>query len=297
MQVLLDQYGASVRHVKIWNHRKVSALKLAEEASGWLKPHQSIEVFDQVNDCVKDADLIVTATFACKPVVMKDNAIRKTHCHIMAVGAPRQDWCEMDPVVWNESLVFVDSFAGAKAEAGDLINAKCPVEGELGAFISEKNRIESAAAGHHQRTAFKSLGLAIEDLVAGKMAFENQANKTNSRWPVDFIDKEKVMVMMNKYSTRAVTPPREKVEKVENQVTHLDCKAILINSEVMVCELISKKSKLALLYKAKTGQLKAIVDIEPLINLDDVGKCAIYEQLAILSAGLLGEALWVHLYI
>ena len=45
----------------------------------------------------------------------------------------------------------------------------------------------------NQRTAFKSLGLAIEDFVAAKMAYE--AIKTSSPWPVEFIESQKVKEM------------------------------------------------------------------------------------------------------
>ena len=42
---------------------------MAEEASGWLKEGQKIEVFENVEDCVAEADLVVTATFAPRPVL------------------------------------------------------------------------------------------------------------------------------------------------------------------------------------------------------------------------------------
>ena len=42
---------------------------MAEEASGWLKEGQKIEVFENVKNCVTEADLVVTATFAPRPVL------------------------------------------------------------------------------------------------------------------------------------------------------------------------------------------------------------------------------------
>ena len=42
---------------------------MAEEASGWLKEGQNIQVLDNVEDCVTKADLVVTATFAPRPVL------------------------------------------------------------------------------------------------------------------------------------------------------------------------------------------------------------------------------------
>ena len=115
----------------------MGAIKLAEEVSGWLKPGQVIKVADDVNDCVKNADLVVTATFTSTPVLKASDDLKKVNCHIMAVGAPRPDWAETEPQIWKESIVYVDSFAGANAEAGDLIQSECEVEDELGAFINQ----------------------------------------------------------------------------------------------------------------------------------------------------------------
>ena len=100
---------------------------LAEEISGWInKDGQKIEVFEYVEDCVKNADLIVTATFASNPVLK--SGLKNQNCHIMAVGAPRPEWSEIDPDIWNTSQVYVDSFSGALAESGDLIESKAPIK-------------------------------------------------------------------------------------------------------------------------------------------------------------------------
>ena len=68
MQVLLNQHP-TISDIRVWNHRKSGAIKMAEEASGWLKEGQRIEVFENVEDCVTEADLVVTATFAPRPVL------------------------------------------------------------------------------------------------------------------------------------------------------------------------------------------------------------------------------------
>lgn len=259
MQVLLDQYGSSLTKVNLWNYRKSSGLHLAEEVSGWLKANQTIEVFDTVEDCVKDADLIVAATFTSTPVL---KGAKAKNCHIMAVGAARPDMAEIDPKVWNDSVVFVDSFSGAKAESGDIRDSKCDIKDELGAFIGKKGK------GHKgdKRTAFKSLGLAIQDLVAAKMAFEkfNQNGGEGGKWPVEFMGADKVAEKLKALKLGAEI--KENVVAVA-KVTNLDTKAILINSEVLVCEMETNSVKLALLYKAKTGELKAIIESQPLEKL------------------------------
>ena len=128
----------------------MGAIKLAEDVSGWLKPGQVIKVADDVNDCVKNADLVVTATFTSTPVMKASDDLKKVNCHIMAVGAPRPDWAETEPQIWKESIVYVDSFAGANAEAGDLIQSECEVEDELGAFINQGAFLNTFKMNIHQ---------------------------------------------------------------------------------------------------------------------------------------------------
>jgi ornithine cyclodeaminase/alanine dehydrogenase-like protein (mu-crystallin family) len=72
--------------------------------------------------------------------------------------------------------VFVDSRAGALAEAGDIVLAiregsmsGAAIAGELGELAA------GAVAGRHTRsevTIFKSLGMAVEDVAAAHLAYE-----------------------------------------------------------------------------------------------------------------------------
>ena len=182
----------------------------------------------------------------------------------MAVGACRPDWAEIDSEIWNESLVFVDSYAGAKAESGDLILSNCSIQDELGNFIHENEKIDS-----NKRTAFKSLGLAIEDLVAAKMAMENI--KKSSNWPIDFVQSEEVEKLKEKCGKSKF----HKTAEVSNAVRNLKCSAFLLTSDLMVCEMKTSFISLALIYKAKTGQLQAILNIK---DLQDELKTDLYTK-------------------
>ena len=251
MQVLLDQYD-SISKIRLWNHRKSSALKLAEEVCGWLKAHQEIEIFDSADECAKNADLIVTATFTSRPIL--HDGVKPKNCHMMAVGAPRPDWAEIDPQIWINSRVFVDSFAGAKAESGDLLDSQCEIEDELGNFIlkNQKNAMP-------KRTIFKSLGLAMEDLVAANMV--TQKVKKSSPWPIPFYQGDQIKTTKENV--------QEPIEKVANQVTNLKCEAFLLTEDCLVTELETSSTRLGLVYAAKTGTLKSIIDMK---NVEDFKK-------------------------
>ena len=103
--------------------------------------------------------------------------------------------------------------------------------------------------------------MAIEDFVAAKMTYDKI--KTSSPWPVEFIESNTVEDMAKKESNIANV-----IRNVSNQVTNLSCEAFLLeNHKVMVCELKTNSTCLALVYKAETGELKAILDSSTIKNL------------------------------
>ena len=183
----------------------------------------------------------------------------------MAVGAPRPDWSEIDPKIWQTSQVYVDSLAGAQAESGDIINSKCEIQSELGTFIGQKGQTKTT-----QRTIFKSLGLAVEDLVAAKMVFEKSKNA--SKCPLTFIKADKANKAMNVETV-------ETQSEVSTTVKNFDAKAILVNSQLLICEIKTHSTSLCLLYKATTGELLAFIDLQDLQNCTLSQRLAYYENL------------------
>jgi ornithine cyclodeaminase len=99
--------------------------------------------------------------------------------HICAVGACRPDQREMDTALVTRARLFVDSRIGALNEAGDIVIPmregafdEAHIAGEIGAL----------AAGHvngrtadEEITIFKSLGMAVEDIAAARLAYERAA--------------------------------------------------------------------------------------------------------------------------
>ena len=125
----------------------------------------------------------------------------------------------------------------------------------------------------NQRTAFKSLGLAIEDFVAAKMTYDNI--KTSSPWPVEFIEADKVKEM----TVNPTYKIAKTVSQASNKVTNLSCEAFLLEGlKVVVCELKTNSTSLALVYKAKTGELMTILDINKLQDLSTEVKNGFYSK-------------------
>lgn len=99
--------------------------------------------------------------------------------HIMAVGAARPTMSEIDPEIWRSSKVIVDSKDGALKESGDIINSNCSLHAELGEVINKSDQFMNRNV-----TIYKSLGLAIQDLVAAKMVAESTDAKKSIPIPV-----------------------------------------------------------------------------------------------------------------
>ena len=77
----------------------------------------------------------------------------------------------------------------------------------------------------------------------------------------------------------SITGEANVVARASNKVTNLSCEAFLLEDlEVMVCELKTTSTGLALIYKAKTGELQVILDIHEIQDMPDEVKFGIYSQ-------------------
>jgi ornithine cyclodeaminase/alanine dehydrogenase-like protein (mu-crystallin family) len=94
--------------------------------------------------------------------------------HVNAVGSPRPTWRELDAEVMT-SLIVVDSREAVLRESGDVILSKAKIYAEVGeTFAGTK---PSPVSG---TTVFKSVGIAVEDIAAAKLAFERAARRRAS---------------------------------------------------------------------------------------------------------------------
>jgi ornithine cyclodeaminase/alanine dehydrogenase-like protein (mu-crystallin family) len=122
---------------------------------------------------VRGADVIVLATSSGAPVI--EDAWVAPGAHLIAVGACRANMREVPPELVARSLLVVDSHAAAMKEAGDILLAiqegHCTaghIHAELGEIAAGRKPGRSSAG---QVTFFKSLGLAIEDVVSAGLAY------------------------------------------------------------------------------------------------------------------------------
>jgi alanine dehydrogenase len=125
----------------------------------------SVTAATSAEEAVRGADVIVVATAATSPVLMGEWLSPGTH--INAVGATRPTWRELDDEALRIARIYVESREAAMKESGDVI-----ASGEICAEIGEV----VAGSGNGRQsdgeiTLFKSVGVAVEDIVAADLVW------------------------------------------------------------------------------------------------------------------------------
>jgi 1-piperideine-2-carboxylate/1-pyrroline-2-carboxylate reductase [NAD(P)H] len=111
-----------------------------------------------------EADVIVATTNSCDPVVPSQ---LRPDATVIAIGAYRADMAEVPPEVVRRCAVFVDTLEGARAEAGDLIQADVDWSA-VQAFAS------ASPVAADRPVLVKTVGHALWDLAAAQLAYRNQ---------------------------------------------------------------------------------------------------------------------------
>jgi ornithine cyclodeaminase len=146
-----------------------------------------IEVAKSNEDACRNADLIVTATSAQEPVIKREWI--SPGAHINAIGTHSPESREIDSETMATARIFVDRRESALNEAGDYLlaakeGAVSPesIVAELGEILikTKEGRISPT-----EITLFKSLGLAIEDVVCAEHLFRKAQAENAGSW-VDF---------------------------------------------------------------------------------------------------------------
>lgn len=140
-----------VEELRLWNRSDGKAQDLANELedfrASFVNKNVKIVVCKDRVICAKDADVIVTATYASEPII--DLNMAKENVHINAVGAGENHHNELSQDLYDVAKVYVDHMAGANVELKTL---KAEIIGEVGEVIN-KNKYPSGGI-----TVFQSMG-------------------------------------------------------------------------------------------------------------------------------------------
>jgi ornithine cyclodeaminase/alanine dehydrogenase-like protein (mu-crystallin family) len=151
------QMVRSFSEVRVWSPTEEHARRFAGRiGASYMSAEQA----------VRGADVIVTATAAVEPIVR--GAWVKPGAYVNAVGAIGPAARELDDELMRQAAVVVESRESARNESAEIVQSGVPVHAELGELL----------AGIVQRPGapiivYKSLGMAIEDLVAARLVYSS----------------------------------------------------------------------------------------------------------------------------
>jgi ornithine cyclodeaminase/alanine dehydrogenase-like protein (mu-crystallin family) len=163
-----------IRRVTLWNRTPANADRLAERlASAGFE----VAVTTNLEAAMGEADIISAATMSTEPLVL--GRLVKPGAHVDLVGAFNRNLRESDDALMARGRLFVDTSEGALAEAGDILQAiasgaidECAIQADLAALCRGGHPGRQAA---DEVTVFKSVGAAIEDLVAANLVLDRTA--------------------------------------------------------------------------------------------------------------------------
>jgi ornithine cyclodeaminase len=163
--------------IRVWgrNPVRVQALLDAVAAAGAAR----MIAAPSAEAAADGADVIALVTASREPVLTR-RAVA-AGAHLCAVGACRPDQREMETALVRDGRLFVDSREGALAEAGDLVIPiregvldGSHIAGELGDVFGGR---VPGRRGASEITIFKSLGMAVEDVAAARLACDRAAER------------------------------------------------------------------------------------------------------------------------
>ncbi|MFN2468301.1 MAG: ornithine cyclodeaminase family protein [Gaiellaceae bacterium] len=161
----------ALSHVRDFERIRIAS-RTREHARSLAADWPGAEAAATVEDAVRGADVVVTATSSAEPVLRR--AWLKDGAHVNAVGAGFPHTRELDAATVAAAAFFVDRRESAENEAGDYLLALADgaigpdhIRAELGEVLVGAKPGRTAA---DEITVFESLGLAVEDLFAAEYA-------------------------------------------------------------------------------------------------------------------------------
>ena len=165
-----------IDQVYIWGRNVEKARSICSELAN---DDFSIEAIENIEDKISEVDIISCATLSKTPLVL--GKFLRPGQHVDLVGAYRKDMREADNKTVQKSSVYVDTYQGGLKESGDIviplqegIITENDIKADLFELCSGKKQGRSSDA---EITMFKSVGHALEDLVAAKYYYNKFINE------------------------------------------------------------------------------------------------------------------------
>lgn len=165
----------SYRRVRVWGRDRKKSSAVAASLSKLGLPADSVVNLD---DAVRNADVISCATLATRPLIADRSLAAGTHLDLVGSFSPGMREADDDAV--RRATVFVDT-REASEKAGDIVQ---PLESgilrreDIAADLFDLCRgTHGGRSSKDEVTVFKSAGSAMMDLAAAWLAYEAVAEK------------------------------------------------------------------------------------------------------------------------
>jgi ornithine cyclodeaminase len=178
LSINLIKAHASVRPIKtvyVWGRHIKKAQAICDALSN---SRFSVEAIQNIEDKIAEVDIISCATLSKTPLVLGKHL--KAGQHVDLVGAYKKDMREADDDAIRIASVFVDTMQGGLKESGDIviplekgIITKTDIKADLFQLCSKEKQ---GRQSDDEITLFKSVGHALEDLIAAKYYYNQFTN-------------------------------------------------------------------------------------------------------------------------
>ena len=164
-----------IKQVYIWGRSFEKAKTIATKLSN---KDFTVTPIKHIQDKIGEVDIISCATLSKHPLVL--GAMLNPGQHVDLVGAYRPDMREANDETIKRASIFVDTFEGGLKESGDIVIplqegtiTKDSIKADLFDLCSNN---KSGRISNDEITLFKSVGHALEDLVAASYYYNQFIN-------------------------------------------------------------------------------------------------------------------------
>ena len=157
-----------LRHVRVWSRRKERAIQFVRLHHATVSC--AVSAVASVEEALKGADVVVTATSATEPIVSAEQL--EPGMHLAVVGSSSPKMRELDSDAVARCRVWVDSREAAQVEAGDILFPLREGRIDESHIIGELGDVVNGLSGRRndtEVTMFKSLGQAVEDVATAQL--------------------------------------------------------------------------------------------------------------------------------
>jgi alanine dehydrogenase len=173
MLALITQFG-HFDEVRLYDMFPEKSKAMAREFRRHYKEQVGkIKAVQNAKDCVVDSDIVVTVTSARAPVVLDEWVKDGTHFNCMGADAPGKQ--EMDPKILKRARLVIDDWEQA-SHSGEINvplakgeMTKDDVDVEIGHIVAG---LKPGRESDQQITVFCSTGLAVQDCLTAKIAYD-----------------------------------------------------------------------------------------------------------------------------